>query len=74
MSIRDWFRRSDNDAPTAPDEWGAPLIVAEGTHIIDEDSHVSINMENESVPQFLRQRFEELERFEQMKDLRGSPR
>jgi len=73
MSIRDWFRKPDNDAPTAPNEWGARITVADGTQIIDEDGHVSVNVENERVRRLLRRRFEELERFEQMKDIRGSP-
>lgn len=69
MSILDLLKRSENREPStgrAKDpEWGTLLVVSEDSHTIDENGNVAVNVESSSVQKVLKERFDELEKFDQ---------
>lgn len=69
MSILDLFKRSESREPSTGQardpEWGTLLVVSEDSHTIDENGNVAVNVENSSVQEVLKERFDELEKFDQ---------
>lgn len=68
MPILDLFKRSENrKSSTGQDkdpEWGTLLAVSEDSHTIDENGNVAVNVDSSSVQKVLRERFDELEKFD----------
>lgn len=68
MSFFDMFRKNKDEEQSSyrPDqaEWGTLLVVSEDSHTIDDNGNVAVNVENVEVQKVLKERFDELKKFD----------
>lgn len=68
MSFLDIFKKNKDEEQASSGlkkgEWGTLLVVSEGSHTIDDNGNVAVNVENVNVQRVLKERFDELEKFD----------